>query len=370
MKYIQIILIALFALSSCSSSKQLTYNGSPVINAKSDWSEYRIGDDWYRGQWSIAPEVEHDTLTVLCYGAKESFEFKTDMDSIEFEVVANTSKSFYVRFDEDSYAHTIIQGIAFQPDQISFTDSRNAATVIKYQTETSEYLEKLRKEFPLSFIDKEMNDTEAVLAVLNWTSSRWEHNGNNSPSKNDAITILKEAETGQQFPCFAYAIVLKDQLNALGYKARTVYLKTRDAENRTSSPGHVATEVYLDDLQKWAFVDGQFNVMPTLNGIPLNAVELQDAIGNHFEAFELRSLSAKKTTKSNYVSFVYDYLYYLDTSLDNRYESEERYLIDDKKSIMLVPKGAKYLSRVDFWDMEVDYCIYTNSTKDFYAKPN
>ena len=26
---------------------------------------------------------------------------------------------------------------------------------------------------------------------------------------------------------------------------------------------------FINDIQKWAFVDGQFNVMPTLNNIPL-----------------------------------------------------------------------------------------------------
>ncbi len=369
MKLNPIFLIMLFALSACSSSKKLTNKISPVINAKSDWTEYRIGDDWYRGQWRIAPEVEHDTLKVVCYNPKESFEFKTDIDSIEFDLEANTSKSFYVRLNESTYAHTIIQGIAFQSNQLNFDISRNSDINIKYQTEKSEYLEELKKKFPLEFIDSKMNDTEVVLAVLNWTNSRWKHNGNNSPSKNDAITILNEAEEGQQFPCFAYAIVLRDQLNALGYKARTVYLKTEDAEHRKSSPGHVATEVYLEDLQKWSFVDGQFNLMPTLNGVPLNVVEFQNAISNHYDQFELQSLSAEKTTKKSYVNFVYDYLYYFDTSLDNRYEEEKSYKIDGKSSIMLVPMGANNLTHIDFWNMGINYCIYTNSLKDFYAKP-
>ena len=65
---------------------------------KSDYSEYRIGNDWYRGQWSIAPQVEHDTLKVLCYNSKETFEFRTDNDRIEFEIEPNTTKSFMSRW--------------------------------------------------------------------------------------------------------------------------------------------------------------------------------------------------------------------------------------------------------------------------------
>ena len=344
--------------------------GSPLIKAKSDYTEYRIGNEWYRGQWSIAPHVEHDTLQILCYNSKETFEFRTDNDSIEFEIGPNTTKSFYVQMDDSTYAHTVIEGIAFQSNQLSFDQSINSNYKVKYQTEKSEYLEELKTMFPLDFIQRKMSDSEVILAVLNWTNSRWEHNGNNSPSKNDAITILNEAQAGQQFPCFAYAIVLRDQLSALGYKARTVYLKTQDAEHRKNPPGHVVTEVYLNDLQKWAFVDGQFNVMPFLKGVPLNSVEFQDAIGNHYDEFELRSLSSKKTTKKYYVNFVYDYLYYFDTSLDNRYEKSTKHLIDDKRSIMLVPLGAENLTHIGFWDMDVDYCVYTKSIGDFYAKPN
>ena len=369
MKSNLIILITLFVLNACSTSKKLVYKNNPVVNAKSDWTEYRIGDDWYRGQWRIAPEVEHDTLKVICYKPKESFEFKTDIDSIEFDLVANTSKSFYVRLDENTYAHTVIEGVAFQSNQLNFDNSQNTDIKIKYQKGKSGYLEELKKKFPLNFIDNNMNDTKVILSVLNWTNSRWKHNGNNAPSKNDAITILNEAEGGQEFPCFAYAVVLRDQLNALGYKARTVYLKTEDAAHRKNSPGHVATEVYVSDLQKWVFIDGQFNLMPTLNGIPLNAVEFQNAINNQYDQLELQSLSYEKTSKKRYVNFVYDYLFYFDTSLDNRYEEEKRYKIDGKRSIMLVPLGAKNLSHINFWNMDVNYCIYTNSLKDFYAKP-
>jgi len=369
MKFNFVSIVVLLILSACSSSKKSDYKGSPVINAVSVETTYRVGSNWYPGHWSIAPKVKHDTLKIICYKPKESFEFKTDIDSIEFELPVNTSKSFYVKLDENTYAHTIIQGIAFQPNQIKHDHIDSSEIIKKFQIEPSDYLEELKSKFPLNFIDDKMTDMEVTLAVLNWTNSRWKHNGNNSPSKNDAITILNEAEKGNQFPCFAYAIVLRDQLNALGYKARTVYLKTKDAEHRKGAPGHVATETYLNDLQKWVFIDGQFNVMPTLKGVPLNGVEFQNAISNHYDEFELQSLSNEKPSKEFYVNFVYDYLFYFDTALDNRYETDKRYKLNGKRSMMLVPLGAKNLTHIDFWNMDVNYCIYTNSLKDFYSKP-
>jgi hypothetical protein len=365
----QIIILATIFLSGCSVLNNNTYNSKPVINANSEIIDYRIGDDWYIGEWSIAPEIENDTLEVICYDSKELFEFKTDIDNIEFQITPNTTKSFYVKKNGENHAHTIIHGVPFQQKQLRFDDTKTDDINIVYQIEENQYLKSLKEKYPLNFIKDDMSDTDVILSVLDWTNKRWTHNGNNSPTKNDAITILKEAEEGKQFPCFAYAIVLKDQLTAIGYNSRIVYLKTEDAAERQSPPGHVATEVYLEDLKKWVFLDAQFNLMPTLGGIPLNAVELQDAISNDYAKLVFESLAPISSSKKNYVSFVYDYLYYFDTSLDNRYDEVVKNSVDSKVSLMLVPKGAENLMHIDFWDLDIDYCIYTNSLNDFYAKP-
>lgn len=355
-------------LISCTTDAAKTYHNQPLIVANHATIDYKIGNDWNYGQWNIAPEIENDTLTVICYDSLERFLFKTDKDSIQFEIKPNTTKRFYVLLKDSLYAHTIIQGLQFKAQAIKFEkDKENKDIQISYSKSDNAYLNDLKKQYPLTdLVQDSKTDLEKILHVLNWTSNRWKHNGNNSPKKNDAISILKEVEEGQRFPCFAYAIVLRDQLNALGFKARTVYLKTQDAKTRSFSPGHVATEVYLNDLQKWIFLDGQFNVIPTLNGLPLNAVEFQNAICHHYE--ELVLASKRDVSKRNYIEFVYDYLFYLDTTLDNRYIANQK-TIKGKKSVMLVPNGAEYLSRVGFWNMNIDHCLYTNSIKDFYKKP-
>ncbi|MCH2195103.1 transglutaminase domain-containing protein [Kordia sp.] len=366
-----VILLGVCTIFACDTDKKEAEKKPPVIKANSIETVYKVDTDWYRGRWGIAPHVEHDTLKITCYTPKTAFLFKTDIDSIEFEIAPDISKDFYVQLNDSLMAHTIITGVPFKTMLVDYNKAEDSDIEIKYQDGESKYLESLKKAYPVEMSDA-MSDKEKVLHVLNWTNSRWKHNGNNSPRKNDAISILQEAEEGGQFPCFAYAIVLRDQLNALGFKARTVYLKTADAKTRKSSPGHVATEVFLNDLQKWVFIDGQFNVMPSLNGVPLNAIEFQKAIGANFDTFKLESLASEeaKVSKTSYVNFVYDYLYYIETTLDNRYEREERFMIDGKASLMLVPSGAANLDHIDFWDMDVHYCKYTTSSEIFYAKPS
>jgi hypothetical protein len=366
MKRIFIAFLGILTFVACAPEEKKP----AVIKATSTETAFKVADDWYRGYWSIAPQVAHDTLEITCYSPTTNFLFKTDIDSIAFAIEVNTTKDFYVQLHDSLMAHTIIKSVPFKTQTLNYTDIEDASIGFVYPKVDSDYLKNLRKAYPLN-LDDLTSDMDKVLYVLHWTNSRWKHNGNNAPKKNDAISILQEAEQGGRFPCFAYAIVLRDQLNALGFKARTVYLKTGDAKTRKGSPGHVATEVYLEDLQKWAFIDGQFDVMPTLDGVPLNAVEFQKAISTNFDAFQLKSLTpeADKTSKTNYVNFVYDYLFYVDTTFDNRYEREERHMVDGKASLMLVPSGAENLNYIKFWDMEVNYCKYTTSAKAFYAKP-
>jgi hypothetical protein len=71
------------------------------------------------------------------------------------------------------------------------------------------------------------------------------------------------------------------KLNALGIPSRIVGLKVADAETRKSGAGHCVIEAYVKNLSKWVMVDGQVNAIPTLKGIPLNAIEFQQALAQN-----------------------------------------------------------------------------------------
>ena len=114
-------------------------------------------------------------------------------------------------------------------------------------------------------------------------------------------------------------------------------------------------------------LDSQWDAMPVLKGKPLNAVEFQNAIVKDYEQLEIKSLSS--TGKRTYTNWIAPYLYYFDVKFDNREgEVQDRLEVSGKKSLMLVPSGAKNPS-VFQKQWPIEHCIYTNSLVDFYAKP-
>lgn len=211
------------------------------------------------------------------------------------------------------------------------------------------------------------SDTEQALILLNWTHRRWKHNGSNTPSQSDALTILEEAAQGQQFRCVEYGIVLSETLNATGIPARVLRLRTKDVETTKYGAGHVVAEAYLPDLNKWVFMDGQMNYVPFLNGIPLNAVEYQQAIAEHQNEVELRNTHGAIDRKEakGMMKWVEEYLFYFTARFDATAQNTK---CQGKSQLMLVPLGAKNPTVFQRND-PIDYCLYTNNEQDFYRKP-
>ncbi len=221
-----------------------------------------------------------------------------------------------------------------------------------------------------SVADLGNSEFEKILHLLKWTNNRWAHSGSNEPSKSNTITILKEANEGKKFRCVEYGIVLRTVLASNDMKARTLSLKTRDVENTKYGAGHVLTEVWSTQFNKWFMLDAQFNVVPVLNNVPLNAVEFQRAIVQR-KNFKLMDIDGEvdPIRKENYMGFIPHYLYYFDYNFDQREVAYEELLkVNEKGSLMLVPLGAKKPTVFQRkWPMN-NY-EHTSSLKDFYQTP-
>ncbi len=244
----------------------------------------------------------------------------------------------------------------------TYTQELDASLHFQFSDSRADYIQRLIKAYPIvDLVKNAKSDLEKVQSVSQWVHGRWKHDGNNTPKKSDAISILDEAATGKRFRCVEFSIVLKAALTALDIPTRTVGLKTADMETRVSGAGHVVTEAYLRDLGKWILVDGQWDVIPVLNGKPLNAVELQVALEGPRGNLQVISFSETKADK--YFAWISPYLYYFDTFLDQRYDVRRT-----GKVLMLVPVGAKkpmvFQRIVPMMNLQ-----YTNSSLAFYPKP-
>lgn len=362
--------VALFFLFTAVNSlfAQKTYNNLAVIESKSAQAKYRVNNDPESKAWNISPELSPDVLSVPCTLKKNILVFNTDIDSIKIDVDANRPQQFYVKTADGKYALTEVRGFTFTPAKFDDSKKKPAYEFLYSSKENNDYLKQLRTEYNLDELVKGLTtDSARALRVVNWCHRQWAHNGNNEPVKSDALSILAEVKEGKLFRCVEYGIVTTSALQALGIPARVLGLKTKEADITPSGAGHVLLEVYLRDMKKWVLLDGQFDIMPVLNNIPLNAVEFQNAIANNYEKLEIRSLSG--ASKSNYTRWVYPYLYYMDIRFDNRQGaglvSERR---DGKIGLMLVPNGAKNLTM--FQNVRaIDNVIYLHSLADFYAAP-
>jgi hypothetical protein len=240
-------------------------------------------------------------------------------------------------------------------------------------TTGNDYLKELRTSYNLEqLIAGKTDELDKIKTILDWTSKQWSHDGSNTPSKHDAITILAEARQGKQFRCVEYGIVATAALNSIGIPARTLGLKTRDVEKVMRGAGHVVTEVYSNQYEKWIYIDPQFNIMPTLNETPINGVELQKAIYTKDPGLKLINNDGEldKEDSENYIKWIGKYLFYFDVLFDQKTMNSEEFMrINGMSKLTLVPEGHKE-PQIFQRSSKINYSYYTNSLNDFYRKPH
>lgn len=298
-----------------------------------------------------------------------TFIVHSDVDSISFTLPLGNSIS--VLIEKDGMQPVVIDinnGFIFQKLEFDTTHKNEDMKIVYEEDINNPYLVQLRKEYPIdSIASTENTDLGKIRKIASWVHSLWKHDGMNEPEKKDALYILHEVAKGKRFRCVEYGIVTSACLNSIGIKARTLSLRTSDVETRPVGAGHVLLEAYVNDLNKWIMIDPQWDIIPHINGTPLNAVELQSGITN---SENVDIMTTEEASAGEYFAWIYPYLYYFSVKFDNRENvpAEDRHTYKGKTNLMLVPIGAKNPTIFQQKD-PIDYCIYTNSLRDFYTKP-
>jgi transglutaminase-like putative cysteine protease len=242
--------------------------------------------------------------------------------------------------------------------------SGNNYSLVYADTTGNVFLRMLRSRYNLvQVVEGATTDLQRVIKLTDWVHSKWQHDGNNSPNGQNADQVLTGASQGKRYSCVGYGICLAGCLNAIGLKSRVLGLKRKDVETANCCAGHVCMEVFLNDAQKWVLADAQFDVVPTLNNIPLNAYELRNAIANNLDALTLNGAS---NNKLQYTSFVAPYLYFFDFKINS--SDNGNYVA--AKSLILVPNGITTPVRFQINGyINGNGVLGTNYVGDFYATP-
>jgi len=257
-----------------------------------------------------------------------------------------------------------------------FSYDRSPSTIqlpILWQNSNDPYLTKLRQDYHLDdLVQDAQTDYEKILLATHWVHTRWQHNGWNHPPVSDPLAILELVQKGERFACVEYSIVLAGVLNSLAIPTRVVSLKMADVETRELSAGHVVVESYLTQLNKWIMIDAQMDAIPTASGLPLNAIEFQQAIHANNQDLAIDSLNSNSIALcpniQEYFFWIAPYLYYLDTPLNNRFTYGQTKSRFHEGRLMLVPLGAKNPT-VFQKDTSLTNFLYTHSVETFYKKP-
>ena len=139
-----------------------------------------------------------------------------------------------------------------------------------------QYLNSLRNYIEKRGFYPEKKELQLIKKALKWSTTQFKHDGANTPLKGStALDILKNAHTkNKRYRCVEYAQVLNELLQSYGFVTRSVSLRTKEAAYGGIGHGHVAMEVWSNDLKKWLFLDPQFGAFVTYKGSILNLYEI------------------------------------------------------------------------------------------------
>lgn len=205
------------------------------------------------------------------------------------------------------------------------------APELNYQTETPEdtfvyqwadpqdaYYQRMRNEVGLdSVVAGAENDLDKASKIAVWVSGLWIHK-THTPGRIDPITLIQGAKSGERYSCIEYSSVVAASLIALGIPARVIGLWQEGCETMNRGSSHVAAEFYYSAKRKWVMVDGQWGMIPILNGNPLSAFELYEALAEGNQGVD-GVTDIPEIKKQRFFDWILPYLYYFQTRLDQRY---------------------------------------------------
>jgi hypothetical protein len=235
-----------------------------------------------------------------------------------------------------------------------------------YSQNNPEYLHKLRKYITAhGFTPHSTLEFEFALNALSWVTAQWDHNGMNEPPKNArAMEILTAVyDEKKQFRCVEYGIVLSEVLESFGFVTRKLALRSKESAYGGFGQGHVAIEVWLNDLNKWVFLDGQFGAYLTRpeKTEPLNYFEIfsEKAAGkwDSLEVHFVKAVDGEPKASSDYKAFLKNYFGHMAVTSEK-----------DAPTVSLLLESRE--TPLTFQGGPISNAIFTSDAKVMYPEMN
>ncbi|MBS1561481.1 MAG: hypothetical protein JSS89_07735 [Bacteroidetes bacterium] len=216
------------------------------------------------------------------------------------------------------------------------------------------YFRALRQRAAIDSVLRTKDELAVIRALRHWTSMQWEHDGRFAPSLGiSSLQILEQCAQGARFNCEGYARVLLDMLLAHGIVARVVYLKTKEAPYAAPGQGHVAVCAWSDQMQRWVFLDPQFDGEVSKNGALLSWIDVADVVRSGDTAgVEFRST---KATTDVYRSFLSAYTGYVSSLM----------LVEGNTELVTYRLDTTAKQYFTFQGLPADGTMFTEKRHDF-----
>lgn len=261
----------------------------------------------------------------------------------------------------DGYVHRIDHGLK----RLAFEKGESGASSIRYGLADEGYASELRTVAGLEKLcEGATSDLERVRRVCGYVHRLWEHDGGGRAKNQDPVSIVQEAHKGGRFSCVEFATLVTACLNAIGIPARELSLMMPDIETSLIGGGHMAAEAWLPDQKAWVFVDAQEDLVPTLAGKPLSAVDFQAALATRSRDLSLREEPGEMGEPTRYPIELAESLFYFRARLDNRVAKTRAYT----GALLLLAQGVEQPKVFQRW-LPIRGDVVTRSLNEFYAPP-
>ena len=251
---------------------------------------------------------------------------------------------------------------------ISLKKDKPLENLVPYPFYYSEHklLQEIKRTHSLeSFFDPEKSDFHNIMNLRFWIYSNWPPINSSFPEKNKELSSFKKAAGIAKSSNPEYSWLTKACLKALGFIVRDIKIHNPEVSSQKQNSKHFLFEVYLEDIGKWFFIDQEFDIIICKEGIPLNAMELQQAFFNEEELEIMNPL--KKIECEDYLEYIGSYLNTFSTPLNKVNQSFWDGILRSKKHLLLLPEEQETTRSLQKLNRKKN--IITKSISEFYPTP-